>query len=149
MFNILSHYCSNVPYLVTGVRSGNKFYALEFFTRALPCFTELHSLFYPVGTKIIPYNLYDILTPVALAHLIMGDGSAQRSGLTICTDSYSVEDVVRLINVLIVRYRLECILRYHTSTQPRIYIKEESMSLLRSIVMPYMHFSMLYKLRCR
>ena len=77
----------------------------------------------------------------------MGDGSIQRHGLTICTDSYSVQDVVRLMNVLMIRYRLESTLRYHTPTQPRIYIRERSMSLLRQIVKPYMCPSMLYKIK--
>jgi len=77
----------------------------------MPCLTELHSLFYPDGVKIIPNNIYELLTPVALAHLIMGDGSAHKSGLYICTDSYHITDVVRLINVLIIKYRLECNLK--------------------------------------
>ena len=147
VFNLLSHYCSNVPYLITNVRAGKKLYGLEVFTRALPCFTELHSLFYPNGTKIIPDNIYDLLTSVALAHLIMGDGSERPHGLIICTDSYSVQDIVRLMNVLIIRYRLKCTLRYHTPTQPRIYISERAMPLLRNIVRPHIHSSMAYKLK--
>ena len=77
----------------------------------------------------------------------MGDGSAQRHGLILCTDSYTIKEVVQLINVLIIRYRLECTLRFHTPTQPRINIRERSMSLLRTIVRPHMHSSMAYKLR--
>jgi hypothetical protein len=76
----------------------------------MPCITALRSLFSPGGTKVVPTNIYDLLTPVALAHWIMGDGAAQAHGLIICTDSFSIEDVVRLINVLIIRYRLECTL---------------------------------------
>ena len=37
-----------------------------------------------------PHNIYELLTPIALAHLIMGDGSVSRHGLILCTDSYSV-----------------------------------------------------------
>ena len=111
VFNILSHYCSSSPRLKTGIRAGNRYYALEFFTRSMPCMTELHYLFYTNGVKIIPNNIFELLTPVALAHMIMGDGSVQRSGLIICTNSYSIEDVVRLMNVLMIRYRLECTIR--------------------------------------
>lgn len=82
--------------------------------RALPYFTKLHSLFYVNKVKIIPDNIYEMLTPVALAHLIMGDGSVQRHGLILCTNSFSIKDVVRLMNVLITRYRLECNLRIIT-----------------------------------
>jgi hypothetical protein len=76
----------------------------------------------------------------------MGDGAAKSHGLTICTDSYSVQDVIRLMNVLIIRYRLECTLRIHAPTQYRIYIRQRSMGSLRTIVSPYMALSMLYKL---
>ncbi|RUS23408.1 homing endonuclease [Endogone sp. FLAS-F59071] len=77
----------------------------------------------------------------------MGDGSAKPSGLELCTDSYTVPDVVRLMNVLIVKYDLECTLRIHTPTQPRIYIRSRSMKTLRTIVLPYMEPSMLYKIK--
>jgi hypothetical protein len=56
VFNILSHYCNSCPRLTTGNRAGRRFYGLQFLTRALPCFTELHSLFYTNGVKIIPVS---------------------------------------------------------------------------------------------
>lgn len=107
------------------------------------------SLFYINRTKIVPTDIYNLLTPVALAHMIMGDGSSREFGLEICTDSYSVIDIIRLMNVLIIRYNLECTIHYHTSTQPRIYIRQRSMSLLRDIVRSHMEKSMLYKIEGR
>jgi hypothetical protein len=147
VFSLLSHYCSTYPLVIIGSRLGKKTIGLQFETRSMPCITELHSLFYSEDKKVIPQNIYDLLTPAALSHLIMGDGSAQRHGLIICTDSYSAQDVVRLMNVLIIRYRLKCTLRYHTPTQPRIYISESSMPLLLTIVRPHMCPSMLYKIK--
>ena len=98
----------------------------------MPCITELYYLLgYADGVKIIPNRIYDLLTPVALAHMIMGDGAVSRHGLIICTDSYSVKDVVRLINVLIIKYRLECRLRLHQKNQYRIYIRQCSVPLSR------------------
>lgn len=114
VFNILSHYCSSSPALTTGIRAGNRFYGLQFFTRSMPCITELHSLFYVNGVKLVPQNIYELLTPVALAHMVMGDGSEKSHGLIFCTNSYSVQDVIRLMNVLIIRYRLDCNLRLKT-----------------------------------
>jgi len=150
VFSILSHYCFSYPRLRIKARLGKEIIGLEFFTRSLPCFTELHSLFYPNGVKIIPSNIYELLTPVALAHLIMGDGSVQRHGLILCTNSYSLEDVVRLINVLMIRYRLNCNLRLITRKNNKIeytiYISQHSIPLLRTIVNPYFYPSMLYKL---
>ena len=93
--------------------------------------------FYPNGVQIIPDNIYQLLTSVALAHLIMGDGFAECHGLIICTNSYSIEDVVWLMNVLMIRYRLECTLRLHRQNNKNgyeIYIRQRSMPLLRTIV---------------
>ena len=50
------------------------------------------------------------------------------------------------MNVLIIRYELDCTLRFHTPTQPRIHIKQCSMPKLRAIVRPYFCESMMYKL---
>lgn len=61
----------------------------------------------------MPHNIYELLTPIALAHMIMGDDSVERLGLQICTDSYLIIDIVRLINVLIIKHRLDCSLREH------------------------------------
>jgi len=77
----------------------------------------------------------------------MGDGSVQLHGLIICTDSYTIEDIIRLINVLIIKFRLECILRTYRQNKYRIYIRQGSMASLLNIVSPYMHPSMLYKLK--
>jgi hypothetical protein len=34
-------------------------------------------------------------------------------GLRLCTDFYSIQDIIKLLNVLIIRYELEC--TYHKS----------------------------------
>jgi hypothetical protein len=149
VFNLLTHYGSSFLHLNINLRAGTKTYGLQFFTRSLTCFTELHNLFYVNKIKIIPHNIYDLLTPVALAHLIMGDCDARSHGLIICTNNYSIEEVFRLLNVLIIRYELDCTLRLKKQNQKieyLIYIRQRSMSLLRSIITPYFHTSMLYKL---
>ncbi len=50
------------------------------------------------------------------------------------------------MNVLIIRYKLECTL-HKCGKDYRIYIRKKSMPLLRSIVTPYFGSMMLYKLR--
>lgn len=167
VFNLLSHYCSSYPKLTTSIRyakslrdkegliratprSGKQLYGLQFFTRSMPCITDLYFLFYPNGVKIVPHNIYELLTPIALAHVVMGDGSAQRNGLVICTNSYSVQDVIRFMNVLIIRYRLECTIHIKKQNQKieyMIYIRQNSMALLLNIVSPYMHHSMFYRIK--
>ena len=147
VFYLKSHYCSSYPILVTGVRQGVQNYGLQFKTRSMPCITELYYLFYPNKVKIIPDNIYDLLTPVALAHWIMGDGlNYKGKGLGLATDSYSIQDTVRLMNVLIIRYNLNCSLHIRKKDQYRIYISLKSMGLLGTIVHNHMEREMLYKL---
>jgi len=150
VFNQLSHSCKAMPQLYTRKIKDSLFYTLEFYTRALPCFTEFYNLFYIDGVKIIPKNLiYELLSPVALANWIMGDGKAHPFGLTLCTHSFTVpakREVVQLINVLMVRYQIQCTLQMDQGKYPVIYIRASSMPLLRSIVLPHMDGSMLYKI---
>ena len=146
VFSLLSHYCPSLPALVPGIRNGKQFFGLHFFTRALPCFTELHNLFYINGVKIVPHNIFELLSPIALAHMIMGDGVARIHGLQLCTDSYSLQDTLKLLNVLTIRYQLNVSLHKKRAGQYRLYISSKSMPLLLSIVSPYMHSSMLYKI---
>ncbi|RUO95978.1 homing endonuclease [Jimgerdemannia flammicorona] len=87
-------------------------YALELRTRSLPCFTAIYHLFYVNGVKVIPLDIFNLLSPIALAHMIMGDGGWTGSGLKLCTHSFSVPDCVRLMNVLMIRYRLDCTLQF-------------------------------------
>ena len=146
VFIIISHYCNTGPVYDQSMRCGKLQYSVRLLTRSLPCITELYTLFYDGKVKIIPDNIYDLLTPPALAHFIMKDGVALAYGLTICTDSFTIIEVVKLMNVLLIRYDLDSLLRYHTSSQPRIYIRSGSMSKLREIVEPYMAPSMMYKI---
>jgi hypothetical protein len=149
VFFILAPYCSSYPRFIKSSKNGTQCFALEFQTRSFPCFTELCSIFYVNKVKVISENIYDLLSPVALAHMIMGDGSVAKHGLILCTNCYSTQDVVRLMNVLMIRYNLDCILRIHRQNNKnsyKIYIRQRSMPLLRTIVSPYFHPSMLYKL---
>jgi hypothetical protein len=145
VFNNLSHYCYSYPKLYTQMTGRTRTYELLFYTRSLPCITELHSLFYVNRIKIIPQNIYEFLTPIALAHWIMGDVTRRDNGLTLCTNSYSIQEIVLLMNVLIVKYRFVCTLRKDKG-KSTIYISEKYLKLLRTIVLPHMVPSMLYKI---
>jgi hypothetical protein len=64
----------------------------------------------PLGGLVIN----DILISVTFAHWFSGDGKGHINGLILCTDSSSIEEVVRLMNVLLVIYRFESTLIYHS-----------------------------------
>ena len=146
VFNLLNHYCQSYPKLSIVKGSDNIFYRLNIATRSMPCITEWHKYFYENKRKVIKPSIYFYITPIALAHWIMGDGSYTGKGLLLCTDSFLIEEVVLLINVFIIKYSINCCVQYSTKKYPRIYIRKESMLKLRKIVLPHMHESMLYKL---
>ena len=55
----------------------------------------------------------------------MGDGQRTESGLVLCTDSYTIKEVVFLVNVLIIRYNLICTIRENKIGKYRIYIRQK------------------------
>lgn len=75
----------------------------------------------------------------------MSEGARYGKGMVLCTDGFTVLEVVRLMNVLIYRYEINCSLIYSAGL-PRIYIRADNMDKLRSIVVPYMIPFSMYKL---
>lgn len=148
VFSIFSIFCQSFPSLVFSRRNNSISTTLNFFTRSLPCIKILHNMFYDKTTnkKIVPHDIYHYLDPIALSHWISGDGQRRDYGLVLCTDSFSMSDVILLVNVLIIRYNFICFIRTSKLGHNRIYISEKSMNSLRKIVKPYMDSSMLYKL---
>ena len=45
-------------------RSGITYNALAFTTMQLPCFNIYKEIFYIASLKIVPYNIYELLTPI-------------------------------------------------------------------------------------
>jgi hypothetical protein len=76
----------------------------------------------------------------------MGDGGFKSKGIFLCTDSYTLPDVVRLMNVLIIRYELKCTLHRSGENNFRIYISRNSVNKIIEIVKPHTVPSMYYKL---
>lgn len=145
VFCFLIHYCSNYPRFVKTRINRKDFYGIEIVTRALPCFFDLYLKFYKNGKKIIPEDIYDYLTYEGLAHLVMGDGSLVKGGgLYINTHSFTMQECVLLMNVLLIKFRLNTSLHIQKN-QPVIYLSIKSVKLLYSHIDPYIIKSMRYK----
>lgn len=114
-------------------------------TMQLPCFTVLRSLWYKEAIKIVPLNIQELLTPIALAHWIMGDGSKQNEGLHLSVYAFSQSNVDLLTDALKNRYGLHCTI-HTTERGPRIYINKNSVNILRPIILAHIVPSMQYKL---
>ena len=79
--------------------SGNTRIAYQFKTLAHPYFTDLHNQWYRKVdgkyVKVLPSNFASLLTPIALAYWLCGDGSfCQRFGIIrIATDCFTAAEV--------------------------------------------------------
>nr|YP_010714066.1 LAGLIDADG homing endonuclease [Fuscoporia gilva]WDD39629.1 LAGLIDADG homing endonuclease [Fuscoporia gilva] len=143
----LSSLCSSKyrEYSYLDKRTGKIYKSLNFWTKSLPVLTEFYNKFYFNKIKKVPTDL-SLLTPVALSHWIMQDGSrGSCKGLYICTDSFTHEDIKHLVNFLKFKYKLSCSI-HKVNGRFRIYILVKSLPVIRELLIPYIHSSMLYKL---
>ncbi|MBV8801665.1 MAG: hypothetical protein JO131_01625 [Gammaproteobacteria bacterium] len=146
IFIILHHYCKSYPKLGYAKLKGIHFPYISFSTRSLRCFTEIYSLFYVNGKKVVPHNIFHILTIEGLAHWICGDGAyVKGGGLYLHTQSFSLLENEMLVNVLTTKFNCKC--KIHMQRElPIIYISARSMKNLIPLLIPHFPKSMLYKL---
>ena len=125
-----------------GKATGKVHARVTFQTYSLPCFKELHELFYSLGKKIVPANIGDLLTPLGLAYWICDDGSFHKSrqSVTLCTNSFTLEEVTLLAKTLNDKWDLKCAV--HKSRDGFvIYISSKSLSILQNLLKDTMVFS--------
>ena len=99
-------------------KEGKVYYGYEFNTFTFRSFSWIHEMFYHKGKKVIPLNIFEYLTPLALAVLVMDDGGWTNSGVKIATNSFELKEVELLKNVLKSKYNLE-------PTIQKIWIKDK------------------------
>ena len=144
VFNILSPYCKSYPRLVKTRVNRREFYGIEIITRALPCFTLLREMFYNGRNKIIPENLYELITYEGLAHIIMGDGSFKFNGILLNLQAFSVKELILFINVLKIKFNIDCTL-HKSRNHYTVYITVDSSRKLYPKIKNYIVPSMRYK----
>jgi LAGLIDADG DNA endonuclease family len=151
LYELFKDYCGTGPKSSTrkpDQRTNKSYSRIYFATRSLPCFNEYYSLFYVDKVKKIPNNIKDLLTSAeSLAYWAMDDGVKRGSGFELSTHSYTKEGVLLLIRALESNFALICSAHMKKGNRYVIYIKADSMDKLRSLVTPYFHESMLYKLK--
>ncbi len=148
LYEIFNEFCNGKVKVETYLdkRNNKEYTSARFNTRSFKCFIYYRELFYLNRVKRIPKNIKDLLTPVSLAYWAMDDGTAENKGFKYCTDSFLKEDVILLIEALKDKFSLDCTIREHSPNQYRIYVRVSSMDKFCSLVRPYFHSSMMYKL---
>lgn len=134
-------YCDKNPYRFTQNIKGKLVDEILISTKWLHCFLGIYSTIYEPAhkEKRVPANIYDLITPLVLFHWITGGGYIPdlKRGLIILIEGFNVPDVVKLINVLMVKYRINCRLLFFKNN-PVIYIYRLSLVNLIGIVEPIM-----------
>lgn len=117
----------------------------RFHTWTYSSFNWIHELWYLNGIKIVPQNIEQYLTPLALAIWIMDDGAVSSKGLKLCTNSFSYKECHYLTTVLYKLYNLKVTIQ-SAGNQYILYIRKDSILDLNKIVSPYIIPSMKYKI---
>ena len=121
--------------------------SLCFRTISMPCLNYYYELFYKDNKKRVPNNLDELLTERGLAYWIMDDGGKTFYNQTVLhTRSFTKEEVIYIQNVLNKNFELVTRIEEKSPNQWIIYIPVKQVKSLKSIVGPYMHKSMLYKI---
>jgi hypothetical protein len=161
VFISLSVFCSSYPYINKTIKRGKLFYSTEFMTRQLKSLNEIYNIFYLVpstGTfpfekaigvsqiKSITPDLFHYLDYIALAHWIQGDGAKRnKGGIVLCTDSFSVKEVILLMNILLIKFNIKSTIHVDNG-KARIYINKVELDKFKHLIKPYFVNSFLYKI---
>ena len=118
----------------------------RFNTYAYTSWIDIYKLFYNSRKKkVIPNNIENLLTPLTLAIWIMDDGTFKYSGVRIATNCFKKQEVELLVRALDSKFNIKSTLHKNNNNY-QLYIKKESMFLLKKLVVPHMIPSMFYKL---
>ena len=94
---------------------GKLFYSVTLQTRQLDCINVIFKLFYVTKNaqlnKIVKPELFFYMDYIVLAHWIMGTNSFQNKELHFYLKDFSISDKVRLINILVIKFNINCTLK--------------------------------------
>ena len=142
-------YCNTkIPKLQTRISNNGKIRKIiKFSTWTYDQFNEIHNNWYINGKKVLPNNIDQFLSPLALAIWIMNDGGKIGKGLKLATNNFTLNEVKQLIAILDIKYNIKSTIdKTGTIDQYNIYILSDSMPILVKNIKPYIIPSMKYKL---
>lgn len=150
LYSIFNEYSASAPKSTISLphpKTGKCYTSFIFYTYSLLCFNEIYNMFYISGKKVIPVNIFDLLTPLCLAYWIADDGSWNKVNkyVTLCTDSFTLVEVQQLIEVLNTKFNLRCY-KTKSGNNFRIIIPSYSIPTLRELLSSHIPPMMKYKI---
>lgn len=148
LYKELKDLSTKKPRFIMTDNERGKLYQYRFDTYSLPVVDRYRKLFYNNGKKIVPRNIFKLLTsPISLAVWYMDDGykRTDNSGLYLCTSGFTKLENLRLKECLFTNFGLETNLHY-AGGYIRLHIPSRCISLFSKYVSPYLVKSMFYKI---
>jgi len=149
VYNELAYLTSGLPLLGNNIMRGKKFYNVSFQTRQLDSFNEILNLLYIYKegkyVKTLKPELILYMNYIVLAHWIQGDGGKRNEGITLCTDSFSLQEVVLLINIFNIKFNISPTI-HKEKNNFRIYINKKDLMKIKPFIEPYFVNHFLYKI---
>lgn len=120
----------------------------SFSTITHPYLLDLHKLCYPNGKKVVSQHWLDLLSPLSLAVWYMDDGSINKryGTIVLCTNSFSTEEQLLIIDYLLSRWNIEAKLELRRNNQYVIRINSSQRYRFFDIVSSHIPDCMSYKL---
>lgn len=139
---------------VNNKKTGKVYQTVRIRTGMMPIFVYYHNMFYRYNeemkryVKIIPYNIYDLMTRVVLAQMIKGDGNLQNGAniIRIYTNSFTKLEVENLASIITSKLGIDTKAVHDRNGQYMLKISKSQLDKVRKLVGPYMYPSMQYKL---
>jgi len=147
LFKIFSSQAPKLSNMAPHKLTGKVYSSMWFNTWSLPCFLSLYELFYVAGSKVVPSNIDELLTPLGLAYWIADDGGFNKRdrAVVLSTQSFSKEEVNLLVGVLNNKFKLNCTINKNTNGFV-IRIPSKSLPILQALLKDIMPAMMIYKI---
>lgn len=158
-YNVLSEICNDNKPTPWPKNNPTQYW---FSSKSMSILKEIHSKWYKWDKnqnkyiKIIPKDIANLITPISIAHWTMGDGYYDTWPKTIiyCTDSFSKNDILLLINILNDKFNIKSDLKirnyYNKNNQKithyRLKVNKSDINKLINLIKPFMIPEMFYKL---
>lgn len=131
-------------------RTKNLYKGWSFTSIAHTTLTQIYKMFYVNNKKIVPHEIESLLTPFALAFLIMDDGWINKGiSIRISTDGFDKDSNFRLSTAIKNKFNIESKVCEYTRNDKKYYylsFNKENSTSLSNLIEPYFTDCMRYKL---
>ena len=157
VYSLFTPFCNNSIYSVLVKAKGKSYTNYRLKTKTIEVFNEFHNLFYKYDPekgkyrKVIPELICSEMCEIVLAHFIMGDGNYGKDGrVRIYTNNYTLEECILLRDSIKNNCGVKCEVLFDRLGKDKkkqyiLTIGKTELKNLQSLVKPYMHSSMLYR----